>query len=119
MKEQMNHQSSKVDVERQDQATQTKKPVNCHLKLSPEADGKLLKIQRLLRTENIKVSKTGIINLLLENLNVEYFGKDLSVIFGNKFHNDIVQLFLNSEMNEDDLKILKMMKNENKVKSES
>lgn len=116
MKEQMQHQPSKTDSDRGRQEAVTDRPVNCHLKLSAKADGKLLKIQHLLRAENIKLSKTCIINLLLENLNVGHFSKDLSDIFGDKIRNDIVQVFLNSEMNDDDLRILKKMAMENTKK---
>ena len=116
MKEQMQHQPSKTDSDRGRQEAVTDRPVNCHLKLSAKADGKLLKIRHLLRAENIKLSKTCIINLLLENLNVKHFSKDLSDIFGDKIRNDIVQVFLNSEMNDDDLKILKQMERNNKKK---
>ena len=98
------------------ETTKTETTVSCHLKLTPEADRRLLKLQYLLRAENLKLSKTGIINHLLENLNVEYLSKDLSDIFGDKVRNDIVQVFLNSEMNDDDLKILKQMERNNKKK---
>ncbi|MDW3815824.1 hypothetical protein IDF50_25835 [Klebsiella pneumoniae] len=57
MKEQMQHQLSKTDSDRGRQEALADKPVNCHLKLSAKADGKLLKIQHLLRAENIKLSK--------------------------------------------------------------
>ncbi|HEE0491990.1 TPA: hypothetical protein R6321_005357, partial [Klebsiella pneumoniae] len=86
----------------------------CHLKLTPEADSRLLKLQYLLQAENLKLSKTSIINHLLENLSVDYLSKDLSDIFGGKIRNDIVQVFLNSEMNDDDLKILQQMEKNNK-----
>ncbi|HGL3854482.1 TPA: hypothetical protein ACKE3U_003811 [Klebsiella aerogenes] len=115
MKEHMDNQPQEVVNER---LNEKRKPISCHLKLSPEADSKLVKIQHLLREENVKLSKTSVINILLENLNVEYFSKDLSTLFGGKIQNKIVQLYLNSEMNDDDLKLLKMMEQNNKKKPE-
>lgn len=117
MKEQMHHLPPEVVAERLDEECRTNKQISCHVKLSPEADSRLVKIQQLLREENIKLSKTGVINLLLENLNVEYFSKDLSVLLGDKVQNEIVRLFLNSEMNDEDLKILKMMEKNRKQKT--
>jgi hypothetical protein len=61
---------------------------------SPEADRRLLKLQYLLRNENLKLSKTGIINHLLENLNVEYLSKDLSDIFGTRSETISFRFFL-------------------------
>ena len=116
MKEYMDSKLPETITKQQGETTKTEKTVSCHLKLTPEADSRLLKLQYLLRAENLKLSKTRIINHLLENLNVEYLSKDLSDIFGDKVRNDIVQVFLNSEMNDDDLKILKQMERNNKKK---
>lgn len=116
MKEYMDSKLPETITKQQGETPKTEKTVSCHLKLTPEADRRLLKLQYLLRAENLKLSKTGIINHLLENLNVEYLSKDLSDIFGDKVRNDIVQVFLNSEMNDDDLKILKQMERNNKKK---
>lgn len=118
MTEQDPHDSKVTDVEQQIDAFRQDetKFVNCHLKLSPVADKQLLKVQQLLRNDNIKLSKTGVINLLLENLNAELFLDDLSTILGNRLQNKIAQVFLNSDMNEDDLEILKKMeRNKNKL----
>lgn len=114
MKEYMDSKLPETITKQQGETPKTEKTVSCHLKLTPEADRRLLKLQYLLRAENLKLSKTGIINHLLENLNVEYLSKDLSDIFGDKVRNDIVQVFLNSEMNDDDLKILQQMEKNNK-----
>ncbi|EPY4141243.1 TPA: hypothetical protein MDI24_002485 [Klebsiella pneumoniae] len=116
MKKHMDSKLSETITEQKDEAPQAGKTVSCHLKLTPEADSRLLKLQYLLQTENLKLSKTSIINHLLENLSVEYLSKDLSDIFGGKIRNDIVQVFLNSEMNDDDLKILQQMEKNNKKK---
>ena len=116
MKEYMDSKLPETITKQQGETPKTEKTVSCHLKLTPEADRRLLKLQYLLRAENLKLSKTGIINHLLENLNVEYLSKDLSDIFGDKVRNDIVQVFLNSEMNDDDLKILQQMEKNNKKK---
>lgn len=116
MKKHMDSKLSETITEQKDEVPQTGKTVSCHLKLTPEADNRLLKLQYLLQAENLKLSKTSIINHLLENLSVEYLSKDLSDIFGGKIRNDIVQVFLNSEMNDDDLKILQQMEKNNKKK---
>lgn len=116
MKEQSQHNSNVAitkqhrDVHRQDDT----KFISCHLKLSPVADKQLIKIQQLLRNDNIKLSKTGVINLLLENLNAELFLNDLSTILGDRLQNKIAQVFLNSDMNDEDLEILKRMERNNK-----
>ncbi|WP_154943726.1 hypothetical protein [Klebsiella grimontii] len=99
-----------VDVYKQDET----KFVNCHLKLSPVADRQLVKIQQLLRNENIKLSKTGVINILLENLKTECFLGDISKIIGNRVQNKIAQVFLDSDMNDEDLEILKKMERNKK-----
>lgn len=88
--------------------------INCHLKLSPIADRQLIKVQQLLKKENIKLSKTGVINLLLENLKTECFVDDLSTILGGKLQNKIAHVFLNSDMNNEDLEILKKMERNKK-----
>lgn len=116
MKEQSQHKSDVAitkqhgDVYRQDDT----KFISCHLKLSPVADKQLIKIQQLLRNDNIKLSKTGVINLLLENLNAELFLNDLSTILGDRLQNKIAQVFLNSDMNDEDLEILKRMERNKK-----
>lgn len=116
MKRQIQHNSNAadpkglVDVYKRDDT----KFINCHLKLSPVADRQLLKIQKLLRDQNIKLSKTGVINILLENLKTESFLGDISEVLGNKLQNKIAQVFLDSDMNEDDLEILKKMERNKK-----
>ena len=89
--------------------------VNCHLKLTPSADKQLVKIQGLLRKSNARLSKTAIINLLLENISAETIQKELAPIIGNEIQNKIAQVFLNSEMNNEDLKLLNKMKERNKI----
>lgn len=118
MKEQIHHLESEVDSAKHVEAYHQEgvKLVNCHLKLTPAADRQLIKIQHLLRNEKIKLSKTGVINLLLENLKTECFLEDLSLILGDKLKNKIAQVFLNSDMNDEDLEILKKMEANNKNK---
>lgn len=118
MKEQMHPISNTADTEQRIEPHRKDVGgfVNCHLKLSPIADRQLLKVQHLLRQENIKLSKTGVINLLLENLKTEYFLEDLSKILGDKLQVKIAQVFLNSDMNDEDLEILKKMKNKKENK---
>lgn len=99
-----------ADVYKQDET----KFVSCHLKLSPVADRQLLKIQQLLRNENIKLSKTGVINILLENLKTEFFLDDISKVIGTRRQNKIAQVFLDSDMNDEDLEILKKMERNKK-----
>lgn len=116
MKKQIQHLPRKDDTDQSNEPSSSKSDgvVNCHLKLTPNADRQLVKVQQLLRKENIKLSKTGIINLLLENLKTDFFIDDLSNILGNRLQNKIAQVFLNSDMNDHDLEILKKMERKNK-----
>ena len=99
MKEQMHPISNTADTEQRIEPHRKEVGgfVNCHLKLSPIADRQLLKV-------------------LLENLKTEYFLEDLSKILGDKLQIKIAQVFLNSDMNDEDLEILKKMKSKKENK---
>ncbi|HHT4259143.1 TPA: hypothetical protein ACTYZB_004810 [Klebsiella variicola] len=91
------------------------KTISCHLKLTPKADQRLVKIQYLLREENIKISKADAINLLLENVDIDDIHKILSDLLADDINKKIAKVFLNSDLNDRDMEIIKAM-GKNKLK---
>lgn len=88
------------------------KHINCHTKLSPVADNKLISVQTMLKKNKVKIAKSCLINMLIENLNVDELYKMARIHLEDELEQELTQLYKNTEMEEHDMEIIRqMMKN--------